>query len=288
MRVVSRIQTVRRLLSSLRGKKRIGLVPTMGAFHAGHQALMRQAKKECDYVVVSLFVNPTQFGPNEDFSAYPRNLAGDRRKAAETGVDLLWTPRADELYAAPDHTFVDVEEISRRWEGEIRPGHFRGVATVVAKLFQIVQPDVAYFGQKDYQQTCVIRQMTRDLHFDIQVKVLPTVREADGLAMSSRNGRLSAKERAAAPIVYRTLCLAAQRVQGGGRRGGEREGKRLACQMAASVLQFVPDARVEYAALCDLETLLPIDRMKPGAAGILLLAVRIGSVRLIDNLFLSG
>jgi pantoate--beta-alanine ligase len=295
MKVISRIQAIRRLLAPMRGKKRIGLVPTMGAFHAGHLALMKRAKKECDVVVVSLFVNPTQFGPKEDFSAYPRDLNTDRKKAREAGVDILWTPTAEELYArfaersalpsaGPSYdTFIEVGEIGQRWEGEVRPGHFRGVATVVAKLFQVVQPDVAYFGQKDYQQTCVIRQITRDLHFNVTVKVLPTVREADGLAMSSRNVRLSEEARVAAPVVYRALCLAARKAG-----EGELRGAALAHLMIAVIRRAVPDARVDYAALCDPKTLLPIGRMRPGETGILLLAARIGPVRLIDNLGLKA
>ncbi len=279
MKVISRIQTIRRLLAPMHGKRRIGLVPTMGAFHAGHLALMKRAKKECDIVVVSLFVNPTQFGPDEDFAAYPRDLDTDRKKAKEAGVDLLWTPTSKELYPPPYDTFIDPGEIGQRWEGEIRPGHFRGVATIVAKLFQVVRPDAAYFGQKDYQQTCVIRQVTRDLHFNIAIKVLPTVREADGLAMSSRNVRLSEEARAAAPVVYRTLCLTARKVE-----EGELRGAVLARRMIASIRRAVPDARVDYAALCDPKTLRPIGRMQSGETGILLLAVRIGPVRLIDNL----
>ncbi|TAK07399.1 MAG: pantoate--beta-alanine ligase, partial [Candidatus Manganitrophaceae bacterium] len=189
MKTVSSIKQIQKILAPLRGKKRIGLVPTMGAFHQGHLTLMRRAQRECDYVVVSLFVNPLQFGPKEDFATYPRTLASDRKMAEEAGVDLLWTPTAEEIYPAPYRTFVEVEEITRRWEGAVRPGHFRGVATVVAKLFQVVRPDRAYFGQKDYQQTRVIHQMVKDLHLDLSIRILPTVREKDGLAMSSRNRR---------------------------------------------------------------------------------------------------
>jgi len=281
MKVVSRILGVRRARFSRR-HHRVGFVPTMGAFHAGHIALMRQAKKECDYVVVSLFVNPTQFGPNEDFSTYPRNLTSDRKQAREVGVDLLWTPIADELYPPPYRTWIDVDALGQRWEGAARPGHFRGVATIVAKLFHVVQPDVAYFGQKDYQQSRIIRQMTRDLQFDVAIQVLPTVRESDGLAMSSRNAKLSVEARAAAPILYQALCRAARSVQ-----EGERNGKCLARQTADYIRKSVPHAQVEYAALCDPDTLLPIDRIEQGKMGIFLLAIRLGEIRLIDNMYLE-
>lgn len=278
MKTLSHIKAVQKILAPLRGRKRIGFVPTMGAFHEGHLALMRQAKRECDYVVVSLFVNPLQFGPKEDFAAYPRPVDLDRKQAQAAGVDLLWTPAAEEVYPSPYRTFVDVEEITRRWEGAVRPGHFRGVATVVAKLFQIVQPDRAYFGQKDYQQTRVIRQMVKDLHFAISIRIFPTVREKDGLAMSSRNQRLSPAERAAAPILFKALKQAKDRI-----RQGIHERFPLLQEVEASI-QAEPLARIDYAALCDPASLEPIERIQKEA--VLLLAVKIGSVRLIDNLLI--
>lgn len=278
MKTLSHIKAVQKILAPLRGRKRIGFVPTMGAFHEGHLALMRQAKRECDYVVVSLFVNPLQFGPKEDFAAYPRPVDLDRKQAQAAGVDLLWTPAAEEVYPSPYRTFVDVEEITRRWEGAVRPGHFRGVATVVAKLFQIVQPDRAYFGQKDYQQTRVIRQMVKDLHFAVSIRIFPTVREKDGLAMSSRNQRLSPAERAAAPILFKALKQAKDRI-----RQGIHERFPLLQEVEASI-QAEPLARIDYAALCDPASLEPIERIQKEA--VLLLAVKIGSVRLIDNLLI--
>lgn len=278
MRIVSRIKAVQKILQPIRGRKRIGFVPTMGAFHEGHLALMRQARRECDTVVVSLFVNPLQFGPKEDFAAYPRPIASDRKMAQKTGVDLLWTPAAEEIYPPPYRTFVDVEEITQRWEGAVRPGHFRGVATVVAKLFQVVQPDRAYFGQKDYQQTRVIRQIIKDLHFALSIRILPTVREKDGLAMSSRNRRLSPAERAAAPILFRALKEAEARI-----RQGIHESRTL-LQGIEALIRSEPLARIDYAALCDPESLEPIEKIQKEA--VLLLAVKIGPVRLIDNLLI--
>lgn len=277
MQTVSKIGAVQKILASVREQK-IGFVPTMGALHEGHLSLMRKAKRECGYLAVSIFVNPLQFGPKEDFKRYPRPLREDREKSESAGADLLWTPSAEELYPAPYRTFIEVEEIGRRWEGASRPGHFRGVATVVAKLLQVVRPDRLYLGQKDFQQSCVIRQMVRDLHFDTTVKVVPTVREADGLAMSSRNRRLAPADRAAAPVLYRALQAAGRLV-----REGERSGPKIVRQVE-SVIRSEPRAKIDYAALCDPETLEPIDRLKN--SGVLLLAVKIGPVRLLDNLLL--
>jgi pantoate--beta-alanine ligase len=279
MKTVSRIKTVQKILNPLRGRKKIGFVPTMGAFHEGHLSLMRQAKREGHTLVVSLFVNPLQFGPKEDFAVYPRDLQSDRRKAEEAGVDLLWVPSVEEIYPPPYRTFIEVEEIGRRWEGESRPGHFRGVATVVAKLFQVVRPDRAYFGQKDYQQTRVIQRMVQDLHFNISLRILPTLREEDGLAMSSRNQQLSAVERKAAPILYKALRHAETRVH-----QGERSSQTILSELK-SLIQSEPLATIDYIALCDPEALEPVDRLERET--ILLLAVKIGRVRLIDNLFLK-
>ncbi|MBI3802398.1 MAG: pantoate--beta-alanine ligase [Nitrospirae bacterium] len=279
MKTVSSIKTVQKILRPLRGKKRIGFVPTMGAFHEGHLSLMRQARRECDSVVVSLFVNPLQFGPKEDYAVYPRDLAADRKMAQGTGIDLLWTPTAEEIYPPSYRTYVNVEEITQRWEGAIRPGHFRGVATVVAQLFQVVRPDRAYFGQKDYQQTRVIGQMVRDLHFDITLRIRPTYREKDGLAMSSRNRRLSPADRAAAPILYQALRRVEALI-----RQGVRDAKTLLAE-AESLIESEPRAAIDYATLCNSETLEPIDRVEERT--VLLLAVRIGPVRLLDNLLIQ-
>ena len=279
MKTVSKIGPLRKILSLIRDRKRIGFVPTMGAFHEGHLSLMRRAKRECGWVVVSLFLNPTQFGPNEDFNSYPRTLASDKKKAESAGVDLLWTPSAEEIYPPPYRTFVEVEALGRRWEGASRPGHFRGVATVVAKLLQVVRPDRLYLGQKDYQQTLVIRQMIRDLHFDTAVRLIPTVREKDGLAMSSRNQRLAPADRMAAPVLFRAL-EEARRLVSEGEQSGSKIVKRV-----GSVIRSEPRAAIDYAALCHPETLEPLDRLNDRA--VLLLAVKIGGVRLIDNTLLQ-
>lgn len=277
MKTVSKIGLLQKILNPVQGKKKVGFVPTMGALHEGHLSLMRKAKRECGHVVVSIFVNPLQFGPNEDFKAYPRMLTSDRRKAKSAGVDLLWTPLAEEIYPAPYRTFIEVEALGQNWEGASRPGHFRGVATVVAKLLQIVRPDLLYLGQKDYQQSVVIRQMIRDLHFSTAVHLHPTVREEDGLALSSRNQRLAPADRKAAPILYQALRHAEHLI-----RQGERKGQTILREVE-SVIRSEPLAAIDYAALCDPETLEPIDRLKKKA--ILLLAVKIGAVRLLDNLF---
>ena len=279
MRTIARIKTLRATLAAARSGKRVGRVPTMGALHAGHLALMRRARRECDVVVVSLFVNPTQFGPGEDYDTYPRHLASDCAKAKSAGVDFLWTPDVEDLYPAGDQTVVEVGSIGSRWEGEHRPGHFRGVATVVAKLFAAVQPQRAYFGQKDYQQVCVIRQMTRDLCFPIDLRIVPTVREADGLAMSSRNERLSPTARAAAPVLYRALQSARAMTQHGERRA------ETIVEQVGSALSAAPSIQIDYVALCHPDTLAPIRHITDKA--VLLAAIRLGPVRLIDNLVLT-
>lgn len=279
MKTISKINALQKILDPLRRNKKIGLVPTMGAFHEGHLSLMRRAKLECDYVVASLFVNPLQFGPQEDFKRYPRDWVADRKSAETAGVDLLWTPSVGEIYPSTDQTFVDVKGVTRRWEGAVRPGHFRGVATVVAKLFQIVRPDQAYFGQKDYQQTRVIQKMIRDLHFNISFRMLPTLRERDGLAMSSRNQRLSPADRKIAPILYQALQRAEECVG-----QGKREGRAIIARMER-MIRSEPRVQIDYIALCDSETLEPIDRLTGKV--VLLVAARIGPVRLIDNLLLN-
>ena len=260
----------------MRGKKKIGFVPTMGAFHEGHLSLLRAAQRACDYQVVSLFVNPLQFGPEEDFDRYPRDLPRDRAWALANHVDLLFLPKADEIVPVDLETFVSVESLSRRWEGASRPQHFRGVATIVAKLFQIVRPDIAYFGQKDYQQATIIRQMVRDLYFDIKIKVMPTLREKDGLAKSSRNALLSHEDRAAATVLYRALCSVQQSIRAG------TTDCHLLKKGIESIFKKEPRAQLDYAAFCDPNRLEPIRHVTSQA--VLLLAAKVGSVRLIDNL----
>ncbi len=277
MELVHTVAEVRRLRRSLPGTW--GFVPTMGALHEGHLSLVRRAREENDHVAVSIFVNPTQFGPGEDYEAYPRDLEGDLKKLAPLGVDLVFAPTPREMYPEGYQTFVTVEEVTKVLEGAARPGHFRGVTTVVLKLFHIVQPDRAYFGQKDAQQVRVLQQMVRDLNVPVELVVCPTVREADGLAMSSRNAYLSEAERRAAPVLYRALQAARAAWE-----AGERDGERLR-QVMREVLAAEPLAQVEYVSAADPDTLQELERV--GERGVLLsLAVRIGPARLIDNLLL--
>ncbi|MFQ5587761.1 MAG: pantoate--beta-alanine ligase [Nitrospiria bacterium] len=278
MRSVSGIQTVRRILKTARAAGTIAFVPTMGALHEGHLSLMRKARRECDFLAVSLFVNPLQFGPQEDFEIYPRDLAEDRRKARGEGADLLWTPSVKTLYPSGFQTTVEVSYVSRLWEGASRPGHFKGVTTVVAKLLQIIQPHRLYLGQKDYQQTCVIRQMIRDLHFDIRLRICPTIREKDGLAMSSRNTRLSPAARETASLLYRALLTARRYAL-----SGERRAKPI-LQAALAILESAPSLKLDYIGLCDAKTLAPLEVTTSRA--VLLAAVQTDGVRLIDNIVL--
>lgn len=273
-------------LSDLRLARRelptpVGFVPTMGYLHEGHLSLVRAARADCASVVVSIFVNPTQFGPNEDLATYPRDLPRDLRLLEQEGVDLVWTPTAEEMYPADYQTWVTVEEVARPLEGSMRPGHFRGVATVVAKLFNAVQPDKAYFGQKDAQQAVVIRQMVRDLNFNLEVMVCPIVREPDGLAMSSRNTYLTPEERRAATVLYRALCAARQAFE-----TGERDAGRLR-QIMTEIIQAEPLARLQYASCADPFTLVEIQGPITHRA-LLSMAVYVGKTRLIDNMILGA
>lgn len=256
-----------------------GLVPTMGALHEGHLALVRRARAENDRVAVSIFVNPIQFNRREDLAAYPRQVARDCELLAAEGVDLVWTPAEEDVYPPGFQTYVIVEEVTQPLEGAARPGHFRGVATVVAKLFNVFQPTRAYFGQKDAQQVAVIRQMVRDLAFPLEVVVCPIVREADGLAMSSRNALLGPDERRVATVLYRALRAAEAEWA-----RGQRTGEPLRAAMRA-VLDAEPLARVDYVSAADPLTLREIDGVADAA--LLSLAVFVGGVRLIDNLVLG-
>jgi pantoate--beta-alanine ligase len=258
-----------------RAGRRIVLVPTMGALHEGHLSLVREGKKSGERLVASLFVNPAQFGPNEDLAAYPRDFERDREMLEKEKVDILFHPSAAEMYPAGYQTYVDVEKLGPLLCGEFRPGHFRGVATVVAKLFNIVRPHAAIFGEKDYQQLQVIRRMAKDLNFDVDVVGYPTVREKDGLAMSSRNVYLNQQERAAALSLSRSLKQAESLV-----RQGERESKRIVAAVRAEI-EEEPLARIEYARVCDTETLEEVATVK--GAVVLALVVRVGKARLIDN-----
>jgi pantoate--beta-alanine ligase len=259
--------------------ERIGFVPTMGALHAGHLSLVRLARGRVTKVVASVFVNPTQFGPNEDFNRYPRQPEKDGAMLEEAGCDLLFLPDVATIYPPGNATFVEPAGAAEGLEGACRPGHFRGVATVVCALFNLVRADVAVFGEKDAQQLAVIRQMVRDLHLPIEIVPGPTVREADGLAMSSRNAYLSAEERRAAAVLHRSL-RAAEAAVGGGERRGEAVRERL-----REILNTEPLARVEYAEVVDAESFQPVETLRGRL--VLPLAVRIGGTRLIDNIRLT-
>jgi len=282
MLLVRKIQEARQTIAALRGSRgaRVGFVPTMGALHDGHLSLVRAARAETDVVVVSVFVNPTQFGPNEDFDRYPRDLDGDAALCEQANVDVLFAPRTGEMYHSGYATYVLQERYTEPFEGELRTGHFHGVCTVCAKLFNIVRPTVAYFGQKDYQQSVVIRRMVRDLNFDIEIRVCPIVREPDGLAMSSRNRYLSPEERSQAPAIYRGLCRAKELFDSGERRAA------ALIQAVRSTLQEAPLATVDYVAVVNPESLREVRRIESEA--VILVAARFGQTRLLDNIRLSA
>jgi len=277
MMIVSTLEELRSARLLLEGK--LGLVPTMGYLHEGHLSLIRRAKAECDSGAVSIFVNPTQFGPNEDLSKYPRDLDRDLHLLEEAGVDLVWTPTPEVMYPVGYQTWVQVEEMTRPLEGAQRPGHFRGVTTVVTKLFNAVQPTKAYFGQKDAQQAAVIRQMTKDLNFPIEIVVCPIVREADGLAMSSRNVYLDAGQRQAATVLYRSLSAAKSAYE-----QGERHAEKLRQIMKAAIASE-PLAQLEYVSCADYDTLQELDKVT--GKTLLSMAVFFGKTRLIDNFVLE-
>ncbi|MGC1300742.1 MAG: pantoate--beta-alanine ligase [Caulobacteraceae bacterium] len=258
----------------------LGLVPTMGFLHAGHISLVERAKTECGAVAVSIFVNPTQFGPNEDLDRYPRDLPRDLAMLEAAGADLVFTPQPAEVYPQGFASRVEVGAVAEPLEGASRPGHFAGVATVVAKLFNIVQPTRAYFGQKDAQQSVVIRRMTRDLDLPVEVIIAPTVREADGLAMSSRNAYLTPEQRAAAPVLFRALSRARTRFE-----AGERDADALRALMR-EVIAAQPGIEIDYVSLADPQTLQELGRIETGALASL--AARLGRTRLIDNLLLGA
>jgi pantoate--beta-alanine ligase len=277
MQIISTIIEMQSLAESFRKEgKRIGFVPTMGFLHEGHLSLIRQARQENDVVVTSIFVNPTQFGPMEDLARYPRDAEGDRKKCEFAGVDILFMPDTKEMYPDKLSVFVCVEGISDVLEGAIRPGHFRGVATVVAKLFHIVKPHRAYFGQKDFQQSAVIKRMVKGLDLDVEVAVLPTMREPDGLAMSSRNSYLDKEQRNKAARLFRALSAAQELV-----RSGVREPEKVKQKMRAVIAQE-KGVEIDYVEVADPDDLAPLETINDRM--VLLVAVRIGSTRLIDNL----
>jgi pantoate--beta-alanine ligase len=268
-RMRARIEDLRR------DGRRIAVVPTMGALHDGHLALLRAARARADVVILTLFVNPTQFGPNEDLARYPRDEAGDLAKARTCGIDLAFCPEASAMYLPGAQTYVEVRELQKPLEGASRPGHFAGVATIVAKLFHVTSPHVAVFGEKDYQQLAIIRRMTRDLDFGIEILSVPIVREADGIALSSRNAYLSAVERLAARSLSAGLTAAEARV-----KAGERDVATLVAAARAPIEQE-PLARIDHVELRDADSLEPLARLD--RPGVLVMAVFVGKTRLIDN-----
>jgi pantoate--beta-alanine ligase len=277
MQTVTTLSELRAARAKLPGP--VGLVPTMGYLHEGHISLARKAREECASVVTSIFVNPTQFAPTEDLAKYPRNLPRDLALLEAAGVDLVWTPTPEVMYPPGFQTWVEVEHLTKGLEGAVRPTHFRGVTTVVAKLFQAVQPDKAYFGQKDAQQAAVIRQMVKDLNFPLDIVVCPIVREADGLAMSSRNVYLNPEERKAATVLSQALNAAKAAYE-----QGERKAESLR-RIMKEVIEAEPLARLQYVSCADYETLEELETVRGKA--LLSMAVYFGKTRLIDNFVLG-
>lgn len=277
MEIINRRARMSSLTRKLRREnKTVGFVPTMGALHEGHLALVREARQMCDVVIVSIFVNPTQFNEQSDFDKYPRDLTADAALLTDYQVDYIFAPDAGEIYGENFSTYVYVENLTETLEGAIRPGHFRGVATIVTILFNTIRPDFAFFGQKDAQQVAVIRRLTRDLGFDTEIIVVPVVREESGLAMSSRNVRLTDEERTAASIIYKALRAAKIAVK---------EGERNAAGIVGIIRTTIggePLAQIDYIAVVDNETLAPVERIGEEAA-LIAVAVRFGDTRLIDN-----
>jgi pantoate--beta-alanine ligase len=279
--VLGKISDVRSMMAGCRrGGRTTGLVPTMGALHAGHGALMERARRDADAVIVSVFVNPIQFDRPDDYEKYTLNFQADLEFCAARGVDFVFAPDAKEMYPLPQLTFVEVSRVSERLCGEFRPGHFRGVATVVAKLFNIVPADAAYFGEKDAQQLAVIRRMVTDLNIPITIVPVPTVREADGLALSSRNQRLTAEERRIAPLLYQALEAARGNIASGCRDAAEIREAGLA------LLRKEPQIRVEYFEIADEEEMQPVEHVSGPVR--VAAAVWLGSTRLIDNVLPQG
>lgn len=278
MKTISSVTEMQATANHLRcADKKIGFVPTMGCFHAGHLSLIRAARLQCDSVIVSVFVNPTQFAPNEDFAKYPRDVARDSALAAEAGADFFFLPEASEMYPDGFATFVTVEGLSEMWEGAVRKTHFRGVSTVVLKLLELTKPHVMFLGQKDVQQCAVLRRMAKDLNLDAAISVCPTVRESDGLAMSSRNVYLSPEDRRDAAILHRSLKYATDQIH-----AGTLECAQIRTGMEA-LLQTVPRAASDYVAIIDGETLQPLLTIDRHRQTLVVLAVRFGATRLIDN-----
>jgi pantoate--beta-alanine ligase len=279
--VVKTVEDVRHAVSPARGRGlSVGLVPTMGALHAGHVSLLRAARQETGFVVVSIFVNPTQFGPGEDLTRYPRQLEKDMEACSHEDVDVVFAPAETTVYPPGFRTFVEVTALEDVLCGPSRPGHFRGVATVVLKLFHIVEPDIAYFGQKDAQQARIIQQMVGDLELKIRLRICPIVREPDGLALSSRNRHLNVAQRRQATVLYQALEDARQRIE-----AGERDADRLR-QDLASRIRAAPEARLDYAEIVDADTLQPMNKLHGDV--LIAVAAKFGDTRLIDNIMVRG
>jgi len=280
MQVVRQIKEMQKISDRLRKEgKRIGFVPTMGYLHDGHLSLVRKAKGLCDSVVASIFVNPTQFGPGEDFQRYPRDEEGDRAKLDAEGVDFLFIPEATEMYPSRYQTYVEVTEVSKGLCGDFRPGHFRGVATVVAKLFNIVKPHIAVFGEKDYQQLLVIKRMVEDMNFDIEIIPGVLVREEDGIAMSSRNTYLSPEDRKRATVLCRSLAKGKELFESGERRAS------VLSHAVKETIESVNGVSLQYVEIRDAETLERIENVKRSA--VIAVAAMVGPVRLIDNIIIG-
>lgn len=280
MRVIRTARAMARAAATWRRRgRRIGFVPTMGALHQGHGSLIRAARWQTDVVVVSIFVNPLQFGPREDYARYPRPRRRDLQRAKAAGADIVFAPGVEEMYPEGSVVTVDVGPLGDRLEGAARPEHFRGVATIVMKLFALVQPTVAYFGQKDYQQAVIVRRLIEALRLPVTLRIMPTIREPDGVAMSSRNAYLTAAERRQATALYRALQLARRRI-----RAGERDPRALTLAMRRR-MAGQPSVRVGYAAVVDASTLQPVRRLRGRMA--LLVAATVGATRLIDNLLVD-
>nr|MBI3612261.1 pantoate--beta-alanine ligase [Nitrospirota bacterium] len=280
MRIIRSVQSMTAWSVGLRREGvGVGMVPTMGALHEGHRLLIRKARLACDALVVSLFVNPRQFGPGEDYARYPRMFKDDAALCRREGVDALFAPPAAAMYPPGAHVSVVVGEPAQRWEGAIRPGHFDGVATVVTKLFSIVRPDRAYFGQKDFQQSVIVQRLAEDLNLGVKILVCPTVREADGLAMSSRNQYLTPVQRRVAPVLYEALQAGRTAILRGIRFGAS------VARTMQRVVEQEPGVKVDYLACCDPQTLEPLPRITKTV--VLLGAIRLGRVRLIDNLLVK-
>lgn len=281
MRLIRRIKEIQKLTADFKQRgKRIGFVPTMGYLHAGHLSLARRSKKECDVTIMSIFVNPLQFGLNEDYKKYPRDLKKDLRAAKEAGVDYIFCPQDKQMYPSGYLTEVSVDKITKILCGASRPGHFRGVTTVVTKLFNIVRPDISYFGRKDAQQAVVIKKMVEDLNLPLKIKVLPIIREPDGLAMSSRNKYLNARQRRDALVLYRALQKAKDMV-----KRGEHDSRRIIVEIR-KLIKKVDSAKIDYVRIVDAENLS--EKKKVSGRVLIALAVFIGKTRLIDNLILKA